>query len=101
MSFNPDVSNQAPEVIFFRKKYIKNNPVAFFNNLPINKKSGLLLDGKLLFFEHVNEKLKKMIKSINLLWKLNLTFRRSPLLTTYKSSLRPRLCYGNSLQSTK
>ena len=55
------------KLFFFRKKYIKNNPVAFFNNLPINKKSGLLLDGKLLFFEHVNEKLKKMIKSINLL----------------------------------
>ena len=48
------------KLFFSRKKYIN-------NNLPINKKSGLLLDGKLLFFEHVNEKLKKMIKSINLL----------------------------------
>ena len=51
MLFNPGVFKQAQEVIFSREKNINNHPVAFFNNLPINRKStekhlGLLLDGK-------------------------------------------------------
>ena len=99
MSFNPDVSEQAQEVIFSRKKNIGNHPAVFFNNLPINRKStqkhlGLLLDEKLKFSEHINEKLKKVTKSINLLRKLNLTLPRSSLLIIYKSSIRPHLDCG-------
>ena len=37
MSFNPDISKQAQEVIFSHKKNINNHPVVFFNNLLINK----------------------------------------------------------------
>ena len=64
MSFNSGVSKQAQEFIFSRKKYIGNHPAAFFNNLPITRKStqkhhGLLLNEKLNFSEHTNEKLKK------------------------------------------
>ena len=100
MSFNPDVSKQAQEVIFFRKKNISNNPAVFFNNLPINRKStqkhlGLLLDENLNFSEHINEKLKKVTKSINLLRKLYLTLPRSCLLIIYKSFIRPHLDYGD------
>ena len=100
MSFNPDVSKQAQEVIFSRKKNISNHPAVFFNNLPINKKSTqkhlcLLLDEKINFSEHINEKLKKITKSINLLRKLNLTLPRSSLLIIYKSFIRPRLDYGD------
>ena len=83
MSFNPDVSKQAQEFTFSGKKNINDHPVVFFNNLPINRKStqkhlGLLLDEKLNFSEHINDKLKKVTKSINLLQKLNLTL---PLLS--------------------
>ena len=39
MSFNPEVSKQAQEVTFSCKKDINNHPVAFFNNLPRNRKS--------------------------------------------------------------
>ena len=100
MSFNPDVSKQAQEVIFSRKKNIGNHPAVFFNNLPIKRKSaqkhfGLLLDEKLNFSEHINEKLKKVTKSINLLRKLNLTLPRSSLLIIYKSFIRPHLDYGD------
>ena len=99
MSFNPDVSKQAQEGIFSRKKNINNHPAVFFN-LPINRKStqkhlGLLLDEKLKFSEHINEKLKKVTKSINLLQKLNLTLPRSSLLIIYKLFIRPHLDYGN------
>ena len=100
ISFNPDVSKQAQEVIFSRKKTIGNHPAVFFNNLPINRKStqkhlGLLLDEKLNFSEHINEKLKKVTKSINLLRKLNLTLPCSSLLIIYKSFIRPHLEYGD------
>ena len=59
MSFNPDVSKQAQEVIFSCNKNIGNHPAVFFNNLPINRKSTqkhlglLLLDEKLNFSEHI------------------------------------------------
>ena len=100
MSFNPDVTKQAQEVTFSRKKNISNHPAVFFNNLPINRKStqkhlGLLLDEKLNFSEHINEKLKKVTKSINLLRKLNLTLPCSCLLIIYKSFIRPHLDYGD------
>ena len=72
MSFNPDVLKQAQEVIFSFKKNISNHLVVFFNNLPTNKKCiqehlGLLLDEKLNFSGYINEKLKKVTNSINLL----------------------------------
>ena len=38
MSFNPDVSEQAQEVIFSRKKNIGNHPAVFFYNPPIYSK---------------------------------------------------------------
>ena len=89
MSFKPGVSIQAQEVIFSCKENTSNHPVVFFNNLPKNRKCtqkhlGLLLDEKLNFLEHINEKPKK-VKSINLLRKLNLTLPRSSLLIKYKS----------------
>ena len=100
MSFNPDFSKQAQEVIFSRKININNHPAVSFNNLPINRKStqkhlGLLLDERLNFSEHINEKLKKVTKSINLLRKLNLTLPRSSLLIIYKSFIRPHLDYDD------
>ena len=39
MSFNPDLSKPAQEVIFSSKKNIGNHLAVFFNNLPINRKS--------------------------------------------------------------
>ena len=37
MSFNPDPTKQAQEVIFNRKTNKKIHPKIFFNNIPINK----------------------------------------------------------------
>ena len=100
MSSNLNVSKHAQEVIFSRKKNINNHPIAFFNDISINRKStqkhlGLLLDEKLNFFEHINEKLKNVTKSINLLRKLNLTLPRFSLSVIYKSFIRPHLDDGD------
>ena len=48
---------------------------------------------KLNFSEHINEKLKKVTKNINLLRKLNLALPRSSLLIIYKSFIRSDLDY--------
>ena len=100
MSFKPGIFKQAQEVIFSRKENINNHPVAFFNSLPINRNStqfytGLVLDKKINFSEHINEKLKKATQSINLLRKLNCTLPRSSVLIIYKSFISLHLDYGD------
>ena len=56
MSFNPDPSKQAQEIIFSRKKMKSSHPSVYFNNIPFNSTSvhkhlGMLLDDK-LSYEH-------------------------------------------------
>ena len=75
----------------------------------IQKHLGLFLDSKLSFFDHINEKIRKATKGVNVVRKMNLLLPRSSLLTTYKSFFRPHLDYGyfiyaqpnNSLLSDK
>ena len=65
MSFNPDHTKQAKEVIFSKKKIIPaTHPFLFFNNSLIEQDStqkhlSLTLDRKLTFQYHVNEETKK------------------------------------------
>ena len=65
------------------------------NRKSSQKHLGLLLDEKLNFSEHINGKLKKVTKSINLLRRLNLTLPRSSLLIIFKSFIRTHLDYGD------
>ena len=58
MSFNPDRSKQAEEVIFSRKTSIQSHPVLTFDNSPViktthHKHLGLILGEKLNFKEHL------------------------------------------------
>ena len=101
MSFNPDPTKQGKEVIFSKKKKILGtHPSLFFNNSLIEqdttqKHLGLTLDHKLTFQYHVNEKIKKAMKGIGLLRKLQSILPRTSLLTIYKSFIRPHLDYGD------
>ena len=75
MSFNPDISKQAREVIFSRKTSIQSHPVLTFDNSPViktthHKHLGLILDEKLNFKEHLKEKMSKAYKGIAVLRKL-------------------------------
>ena len=100
MRFNPDLNKQAQEVIFSRKLNKTNHPSLNFNNTVViqsttHKRLGMILDTKLDFQEHLKDKLSKISKTIGLLRKLQKILTRPPLLTTYKSFIRPHLDYGD------
>ena len=61
--FIPDVSKQAQEVVLSRKSITSNHEFVYFNNNSVIRKNsqkhiGLLLDSKLNFSSHSNEKIK-------------------------------------------
>ena len=100
MSFNPDRTKQAQEIIFSRKKNAITHAPLFFNNSEIKLSSnqkhlGLTLDSKLSFNEHINDKIHQANKGVGLLRKLETVLPRNSLLTIYKSFLRPLLDYAN------
>ena len=100
MSFNPEPSKQAQEVIFSRKLQKINHPSIYFNNNPIEQVSsqkhlGMILDAKLNFQEQIKNLLTKVNKIIGLLRKLRNILPRGSLLTIFKSFVRPHLDYGD------
>ena len=86
MTFNPDRSKQAQEVIFSRKlKKATLPPLLFSNNnvlqVSSQKHLGVILDIKLTFEEHLKKVLIKANKTIGLLRKLSNSlpyFTRTP-----------------------
>ena len=100
MSFNPDPSKQAQEVIFSRKLQNSLYPPLHFNNIAVThsttqKHLCIILDVKLDFQGHFKSIYSKVNKTIGLLHKLNNTLPRLPLLTIFKSFIRPHLDYGD------
>ena len=100
MSFNPDISKQAQEVIFSRKAIKASHPAVFFNDIPVarcltHKHLGMYLDEKLNFGNHITEKIAKANKGIGVIKKLHDVLPRRALLTIYKCFIRPDLDYGD------
>ena len=100
MSFNPDPSKQAQEVIFSRKTKKEYHPPLAFNNNNVSetnsqKHLGVVLDNRLSFEDHLKMILNKVNKTIGLLRKLHNILPRSALLIIYKSFIRPHLDYGD------
>ena len=100
MVFNPDPNKQATEVIFSRKRQNVNHPALCFNNTPVatasfQKHLGLILDEKLIFGHHLNEKISKANKGIGLIRRLYTYLPRKSLLNIYKAFIRPHLDYGD------
>ena len=76
MIFNPDLSKQAQKVIFSRKTYKINHPITTFNTIPVahthyQKHLGLYLDEKLNFNHHINVKISKANKGIEIIKRLS------------------------------
>ena len=100
MSFNPDRTKQAQEIISSRKKNTTIHSPLFFNNSEIKLSSnqkhlGLTLDSKLSFNENINDKIHQANKVVGLLRKLQTILPRNSLLTIYKSFIRPLLDYAD------
>ena len=100
MSFNPDPSKQAQEVIFSRKTKKEYHPPLAFNNNNVSetnsqKHLGVVLDNRLSFEDHFKMIINKVNKTIGLLRKLQNILPRSALLTIYKSFIRPHIDYGD------
>ena len=75
MSFNPDPSKQAQEVIFSRKTKKEYHPPLAFNNNNVSetnskKHLGVVLDNRLSFEDHLKMILNKVNKTIGLLRRL-------------------------------
>ena len=99
MLFNPDPNKQALEVYFSQKRDKENYPSLTFNGdkvqpVPRQKHLGLVLESKLDFNEHINNKISKCTKIIGVMKKLSSTLSRKTLLTIYKSFVRPNLDYA-------
>ena len=90
ISFNPDPSKQAQTC----------HPSIYFNNrsvkqAPSQKHLGKILDKKLNFQDHLRNVLIKVNKTIGLLRKLQNILPHGPLLTIYKSFVRPHRDYSD------
>ena len=66
MSFNPDPSKQATEIVFSKKQSNIQLPALIFNNIltpsDSHKHLGLILDKKFNFKNHLSEKISKANK---------------------------------------
>ena len=100
MLFNPDLSKQAIEICFSHKRENENYPSLVFNDTKVElansqKHLGLILDSKLDFNEHIDNKTNKCNKIIGIMKRLSLILSRKSLLTICKSFVRPNLDYAD------
>ena len=98
MLFNPDPIKEAIEVCFSNKRDKFVYPSLKFNNNDVRsansqKHLGVVIDSKLDFNEHVNNKINKCNKPIGIIKKISLTLSRNSSLTIYKTFARPILDY--------
>ena len=100
MSFNPDPSKHAQEVIFSWEINKIYHSSLLFNNSTVQQIStqkhfGSHLDEELTFDHHINEKINKANRCIGIICELNNILPPSPLWTFYRSFVRPHFDYGD------
>ena len=98
MEFNPDHTKQATEVLFSCKKSSPNHPQLIFNGIAVAKVNyqkhlGLIIDSRLSFEKHLNEKIIKVKKNIGILKHLSKFLPLKTLDQMYKALIRPHLDY--------
>ena len=96
MSFNPDPTKQAVQVLFSRKTKNITHPKIYFNDVEVksvneHKHLGLTLDAKLTFASHIDEKLKKARKGLGIIKFLSRYLSVKTLDLIYKMYIRPHL----------
>ena len=96
MSFKPDPTKQAVQVLFSRKTRRIAHPEIFFNDTQVktvneHKHLGLPLDTKLTFASHIDDKLKKARKGLGIIKTLSSYLSVKTLDQIYKMYVRPHL----------
>ena len=100
MSFNPDPSKKAKEVIFSQKSTVYYIFPLTFNNVDVGairsqKYLGMFHDFKLSFNEHLEHFLARINISIAILCKIQSVLPRETLLTICKLLVSPHFDYGD------
>ena len=102
LTFNPDCTKQAQEIILSRKLKKSTHPPLLFSNINVSQVNsqthlGVILDFKLTFEEHLKNAFNKPNKTIGLLRKLSNLLPRQSLVVIYKAFVRPYLVHGDAL----
>ena len=98
MEFNPDPTKQPTEVLFSCKKSSPNPPQIIFNGIAVakikdQKHLGLVLNSRLSFEKHLNEKIIKAKKNVGILKHLSKFLPLKTLDQIYKALVRSSLDY--------
>ena len=98
MSFNPDPNKPAEEVLFSLKSQSPRHPPIYFNHTQVKrvndyKHLGLILDSKLSFTKHVNDKIATARKDIDIIKHLASYIPLKPRDQIYKMYVRQHLDY--------
>ena len=97
MIFNPDVNKPAEEIIFTNRNVSSYDTITFGNagikRVDSHKYLGLILDSKLTFNKHLDDKIAKANKGIGIIHRLYCYLPRNALMQIYKSFIRPNLDY--------
>ena len=102
MSFNPDPTKPAEEILFSHKKSKPHHPPLFLNGIEVKRVTehthlGLTMDPKLNFISHINEKSSKARQGVGLIRHLRAYLPTNSLDQIYKIRVRPHLDYCDSI----
>ena len=96
--------NRSNKLFFSRRTITTNHVTVHFNNFSVIRENfqnhlSLILDSKLNFCDHVNEKIKKVSisKGIYVIRQMNLSLSRSSPLKIFKLFVRPDLDYNDAI----
>ena len=96
MSFNPDPTKQAIQVVFTRTSKQIDHPKIYFNDIEVktvndHKHLDLILDSKHSFISHINEKIPKAHKERGIIKSLSRFLSVKTLDLIFKLYIRPHL----------
>ena len=100
MSFNPDPTKQAEQVIFSTKASKVEHPAIYFDSSEVvtvlhHKRIGLILDETFNFAEHIKEAIIKARRGTGIIRFLSKYVHRKVLDQMYKLYVRPHLDCGD------
>ena len=97
MEFNPDITKPAEEILFTNRKSSNYDPITFENisiqSVDEHKHLGLILDCKLTFEHHIDEKIAIANRGIGVIHRLFKYLPRKSLIQIYKSFIRPHYAH--------